>query len=198
MPDRFTTMTHLGAALALLAALLFAGAGASAQSEEETAVPATAEGEALPAGPIERVEDERVQLALDVVVEQLAERLTLSAEQGQAVRPIYEQHFENLLVLRDKYAGSDGRGLRTLRAARGDMRQAQDAHTTRMAEVLTTTQMVAFEEMRDAMREKMRARMMERWRAGGGVSGEQLFDLEAWLEAAPAARGANPPADTGE
>lgn len=97
--------------------------------------------------------------AVERILETMEEKLDLTDEQVEALRPVWAAHIGKVAALRDKYAGQGFRGMRKARKEAERLRKANDA---RLEEILSEEQMQDFKELRGEMRAKMREAIRQR------------------------------------
>jgi hypothetical protein len=93
----------------------------------------------------------------------LTERLGLSAEQVQQVRPVIEAHWEKRRGIIEKYRGQGRWSPGSVQAEFQELRQATEGQ---LASILTEEQMEEYRELREEQRQTMRERRRGRRRRG--------------------------------
>lgn len=89
-------------------------------------------------------------------LQQIKDRLKLTPEQSEQVRPIVTEEFQQLKAIRDKHSGDSNRRGK-LKMAR-EMRDVQSASDAKLSKVLSKTQMDELKKMREEWRQQMRER----------------------------------------
>ncbi len=87
--------------------------------------------------------------------DQFTERLALSQQQAEQIRPILQHSREKQRLLRDKYQ-EDSRSPSTLQSFRKEREELRQEIEERLAVVLSQEQMREYREMQGEEREKMR------------------------------------------
>lgn len=86
-------------------------------------------------------------------LEEIRERLALSPEQVERVRPVLQQEAEKLRALRTKYEGGSQPRRSRLKMAR-ELKDIQSETDEKLAQILTTAQMDELKKMRKERREQ--------------------------------------------
>jgi hypothetical protein len=89
-------------------------------------------------------------------LDQLKERLNLTPEQTEQVRPVVTEELQQLKILRDKYSGDQSRRSR-LKMAR-EARDIRNAADVKLKNILTKPQMDELKKIRDEQRDEFRER----------------------------------------
>ena len=89
-------------------------------------------------------------------MQKMKDRLQLTPEQVEQVRPILTEEMEQLRALRDKHRGEQSRRAR-LRAAR-ELKDIQENTDKKLKKVLTKKQMDELKKIREENREQLRDR----------------------------------------
>lgn len=110
----------------------------------------------LPAQQDSATQQQRMERAQQRLQE-IKDRLKLTPEQEEQVKPIVMDEFQQLKAVRDKYAGDTNRRSR-LKMAR-EMRDVQSDTENKLAKVLNKDQMAELKEMREQWRAQARDRM---------------------------------------
>ncbi len=95
--------------------------------------------------------------------ERFKERLALSDEQAEEIRPIFEESREKLGALREQYQDQE-RSQETMEALRNERAELQERTNQQLATVLSDEQMTQYREMQG----EARANMRQGQRQGGG------------------------------
>jgi hypothetical protein len=131
---------------AMLAATLL-GAGLAAAQEPAASAPQT------------QTQTEQARERL----QQIKDRLQLTPEQTEQVRPVFVEEIQQLKAVRDKYKTDGGdQNRRTKMKMAREMRGIQQATDDKLKKVLTSQQMDEMKKIRDEWRQQMRDRMAER------------------------------------
>lgn len=88
-------------------------------------------------------------------IDELKERLALTPQQVDQIRPVLEDELDKLKALRDRYADG-GQGRRQRRAMAREFREIQRAADQRLRDILTKEQMSELQKVREERREKLR------------------------------------------
>ncbi len=88
-------------------------------------------------------------------IERLKERLDLSDQQAEELRPIFEESREKLQVLREQYQDQP-RSQETMEAVRSEREALQERTNQKLATVLSDEQLKDFQEMRGEARANLR------------------------------------------
>lgn len=110
----------------------------------------------LPAQQDSATQQQRMERAQQRLQE-IKDRLKLTPEQEEQVKPIVMDEFQQLKAVRDKYAGDTNRRSR-LKMAR-EMRDVQSDTENKLAKVLNKDQMAELKKMREQWRAQARDRM---------------------------------------
>ncbi len=97
-------------------------------------------------------------------MQELKERLQLTPEQSEQLRPIMLEEFQKLKAVRDKY-NSDGDGTqrpRTKMKMGREMKSIQSETDQKLQSILSKQQMDDLHKLRDEWREQMRERATQR------------------------------------
>ena len=89
-------------------------------------------------------------------VQDLKERLNLTPEQAEQVRPIIVEEMQQLKAVRDKYSGDQSRRSR-MKMGR-EMKGVQNATNDKLKNILTKQQMDELRKIREESRQEMRQR----------------------------------------
>ncbi|MGJ5817472.1 hypothetical protein [Paludibaculum fermentans] len=89
-------------------------------------------------------------------LQQIKDRLKLTPEQSEQVRPIVTEEFQQLKAIRDKHSGDSNRRGK-LKMAR-EMRDVQSDTDKKLGKVLSKEQMEELKKMREEWRQQMRER----------------------------------------
>ncbi|MCC6861183.1 MAG: hypothetical protein IT158_21625 [Bryobacterales bacterium] len=89
-------------------------------------------------------------------LQKLKERLRLTPQQVEQVRPVFQEEFEKLRAVRDKYSGERSRRGR-MRMAR-ELRDVQQAADEKLRGILSKTQMDELKKIREETRQQFRER----------------------------------------
>jgi hypothetical protein len=89
-------------------------------------------------------------------LEKMKERLALTPEQTEQVRPVIKEEMEQLKALREKHQGDQGRRGR-LKMAR-EFRDIQSATDEKLRAILSKTQMDELKKIREETRQELRER----------------------------------------
>ncbi len=95
--------------------------------------------------------------------ERLKERLDLSDQQAEELRPIFEESREKLGALREQYQDQE-RSQETMEALRNERAELQEETNQKLATILSDEQMTQYREMQG----EARANMRQGQRQGGG------------------------------
>ncbi|MGE0863330.1 MAG: hypothetical protein AB7P34_05440 [Vicinamibacterales bacterium] len=87
----------------------------------------------------------------------IKDRLALTPEQVELVRPVLVDEVQKLQALRDKYQGDRQNRRARLKAAR-ELRDIQDAADERLKKILTKPQMDEMKKIREERRQQLRQR----------------------------------------
>lgn len=93
--------------------------------------------------------------ALQDRVEQLKDRLQLTPEQVEQVRPVLAEEFRQLQAIREKYAAGEGKRRARIKMGR-EMRGVLDAADEKLRKILSKSQMDQLEAMRKEARDRFR------------------------------------------
>jgi len=114
----------------------------------------------------EEAKTEEASERLRAQMAEIEERLQLTDEQKEEVRPILvETHNQRQAVLAkhgidlDDMESSDRPGRRTLRKMRGDMKDVNENASKQLQEILSEDQMDVWDEMQEERRTEMRKRL---------------------------------------
>jgi len=92
-------------------------------------------------------------------LQQVKDRLQLTPEQAEQVRPVFLDELQQLKALRDKHADDGDQGRRgKLKMAR-DMRDVQKQTDEKLQKILTKTQMEEMKKIREEWRQQLRVRL---------------------------------------
>jgi t-SNARE complex subunit (syntaxin) len=140
-----------------LAAATLLGAGVSFAQEPAASAPpaptqAQTQGQTQP-----QMEQARERL------QQIKDRLQLTPEQAEQVRPVFVEEIQQLKAVRDKYKSDDGDQNRRakLKIAR-EMRGIQKATDDKLQKILSAQQMDEMKKLREEWRQQMRDRTAQR------------------------------------
>ncbi|MGC4054107.1 MAG: hypothetical protein QM757_33905 [Paludibaculum sp.] len=103
----------------------------------------------------ESVDPQKMERAQERL-QQIKERLKLTPEQSEQVRPIVTEEFQQLKAIRDKHSGDSNRRGK-LKMAR-EMRDVQSDTDKKLSKVLSKSQMDELKKMREEWRQQMRDR----------------------------------------
>ena len=92
---------------------------------------------------------------------ELRERLALTDEQAEQVRPILEESREKMLALRDKFQGQ-GRSRSNMQSFRAEIEKLTKETEGKLEMVLTDEQMKEYKEIQEARRDARRGRRGQR------------------------------------
>ncbi|QOY88479.1 hypothetical protein [Paludibaculum fermentans] len=110
---------------------------------------------ALPAQQEPTAQQEKRERAQERL-QQIKDRLKLTPEQSEQVRPIVTEEFQRLKEIRDKHSGDSNRRGK-MKMAR-EMRDVQSDADSKLSKVLSKTQMDELKKMRAEWRQQMRDR----------------------------------------
>lgn len=125
----------------------------------------------------------------DAGLGQARERLGLSPEQWNELKPILQDHFEAQMAVLEKYGvdiENGGAGQRSsaedMRELSEELRRSSDGFEEQAAEILSTSQMAQLRQMQDERKERMReqllVRQLEELGAELGLTEEQLARMQ--------------------
>lgn len=135
----------------VLLAVTLAGAGLALAQEPAAGAP-QAQAQSQPQADQAR---ERLQ--------QIKDRLQLTPEQTEQVRPVFVDEIQQLKAVRDKYKSDSGdQNRRTKMKMAREMRGIQQATDDKLKKILTSQQMDEMKKIRDEWRQQMRDRMAQR------------------------------------
>ena len=126
-----------------VALLMICAAPARAAAQEQTPAPPK----------VEQAQTDQVRARL----EQFVERLKLTPEQIERVRPVLVEEAQQLKALREK-AGNAGEGRRAKLKLARELRAIQDRVDDELKKVLSKEQMNELKKIRDERREQLRDR----------------------------------------
>lgn len=90
-------------------------------------------------------------------LEEIKERLALTPEQIEQIRPVLEDELRKLQELRDKSSGPE-QGRRAKRRMARELREIQRTADERLSKILTKQQMDEMKKIREERRAELRAR----------------------------------------
>lgn len=98
--------------------------------------------------------------SLDRIMNSLTDRLDLTPEQQESIRPILAEDMtaKSELVEKKREQGGGRQGMRGLRS---EMKKITETTDGKLAKILSEDQMKEYEQARDEMRKKMRERMRD-------------------------------------
>jgi len=91
-------------------------------------------------------------------LEELRDRLALTPEQEEQIRPVLAEEVQKLQALREKYNGGSQNRRSRLRMAR-ELRDIQSDADSKLKEILTKTQMDELKKIREARRAELKDRI---------------------------------------
>jgi TolA-binding protein len=129
--------------LPVMFVLMFWAAAASASARAHAQEPAQGTSTA-------RADQARERL------QEIQQRLALTPEQLEQVRPVFTEELQQLKAVRDKYADDQNR--RSRRKMAREMRDVQKAADEKLKKILTSKQMDELKTIREEWRKQMRER----------------------------------------
>lgn len=104
---------------------------------------------------------QQTQERRDAVQQRLAEvkeRLALTPEQIEQVRPVLAEEAQRLRALRDKYEGSGSASRRSRRSMARELRDIRSDTDARLKRILSKSQMDELKKLREEWRRELRSR----------------------------------------
>lgn len=118
----------------------------------------------------QNVDQESVQTQLAEEAAELKERLNLTEDQIEQMRPVLENSVERRLAILEKYdidlenrdPDKKKPGYRTLRKMRKDMNKSREQTNKELSNILSDEQLKEYKKIQDERKDKMRAKLKER------------------------------------
>jgi hypothetical protein len=141
--------------MAVAAATLLGAGVAFAQEPAASAPPTQTQAQAQATQPQMEQARERLQ--------QIKDRLQLTPEQAEQVRPVFVEEIQQLKAVRDKYKSDDGDQNRRAKMKMGrEMRGIQKATDDKLQKILSAQQMDQMKKIREEWRQQMRDRTAQK------------------------------------
>lgn len=114
---------------------------------------------AVAAPPAAAVQSQEPGAQIQQRLEAIKERLALTPDQIERVRPVLAEEAKKLRALRDKYASGEGQSRRSRRSMARELRDIRSDADEQLKRILSRQQMDELKDIREEWRQELRGRV---------------------------------------